>query len=109
MKVVTVHAAKTALSQLLARVEAGEEIVLAPGQGADRQAVAIVTDLDAVVASQSFIALPVSIRHGQTGGTLPGPRRDPFDRRLIAQAVVDRLVLVSNEKIFDTYGIERLW
>jgi antitoxin (DNA-binding transcriptional repressor) of toxin-antitoxin stability system len=32
MKVVTVHAAKTGLSQLLARVEAGEEIVLARGK-----------------------------------------------------------------------------
>lgn len=32
MKVVTIHAAKTTLSQLLARVEAGEEIVLARGK-----------------------------------------------------------------------------
>ncbi|MBV8568285.1 MAG: type II toxin-antitoxin system Phd/YefM family antitoxin [Methylobacteriaceae bacterium] len=32
MKVVTIHAAKTNLSQLLARVEAGEEIVLARGK-----------------------------------------------------------------------------
>jgi prevent-host-death family protein len=31
-KVVTIHAAKTTLSQLLARVEAGEEIVLARGR-----------------------------------------------------------------------------
>jgi prevent-host-death family protein len=32
MKIVTVHTAKTTLSQLLARVEAGEEIVLARGK-----------------------------------------------------------------------------
>ena len=32
MKIVTIHAAKTTLSQLLARVEAGEEIVLARGK-----------------------------------------------------------------------------
>ena len=32
MKTVTIHAAKTTLSQLLARVEAGEEIVLARGK-----------------------------------------------------------------------------
>jgi prevent-host-death family protein len=32
MDVVTIHAAKTNLSQLLARVEAGEEIVLARGR-----------------------------------------------------------------------------
>ena len=32
MTIVTIHAAKTTLSQLLARVEAGEEIVLARGK-----------------------------------------------------------------------------
>lgn len=70
---------------------------------------AIVADLDAAIASQRFIGLPVSVRHGQAGGTLPGPHRDPFDRMLIAQAMVDRLVLVSNEAIFDAYGVGRLW
>lgn len=32
MKTVTIHTAKTTLSQLLARVEAGEEVVLARGK-----------------------------------------------------------------------------
>ena len=32
MTIVTIHAAKTTLSQLLARVEAGEEIILARGK-----------------------------------------------------------------------------
>jgi PIN domain nuclease of toxin-antitoxin system len=70
---------------------------------------AIVADLDAVIASQDFIGLPVSVRHGQTGGALPGPHRDPFDRMLIAQALVESLALVSNEEVFDDYGVERLW
>lgn len=70
---------------------------------------AIVGDLDRIIAEQRFIGLPVSIRHGQVGGTLPGPHRDPFDRMLIAQAMVDGLLLVSNEQIFDAYGIGRLW
>ncbi|MBV9219527.1 MAG: type II toxin-antitoxin system VapC family toxin [Methylobacteriaceae bacterium] len=70
---------------------------------------AIVTDLDATIAAQNFIGLPVNIRHGQTGGALPGPHRDHFDRMLIAQATVERLVLVSNEQVFDTYGVGRLW
>lgn len=69
----------------------------------------IVADLDAAIAAQSFIALPISVRHGQTGGALPGPHRDPVDRMLIAQAVVDRLVLISNERAFDAYGVDRLW
>lgn len=70
---------------------------------------AIVADLDGAIESQSFIGLPVSIRHGQMGGALPGPHRDPFDRMLIAQATAERLTLVSNEQIFDAYGVARLW
>jgi PIN domain nuclease of toxin-antitoxin system len=70
---------------------------------------AIIDDLDAAIVNQSFIGLPISIRHGQVGGALPGPHRDPFDRMLIAQAMVDSLVLVSNEQIFDAYGVGRLW
>ena len=70
---------------------------------------AIVADLDATIADQNFIGLPISVLHGRAGGTLPGPHRDPFDRVLIAQALVDRLVLISNEQIFDAYGVARLW
>jgi PIN domain nuclease of toxin-antitoxin system len=70
---------------------------------------AIVTDLETAIVDQSFVALPIAVRHGQVGGSLPGPHRDPFDRMLIAQAMVEGLVLVSNERIFDSYGIGRLW
>ena len=40
---------------------------------------------------------------------LPGPHRDPFDRMLIAQALRADLELVSNETMFDAYGVRRLW
>ena len=70
---------------------------------------AIVADIDAVLSDQSFVGLPISIRHGQAGGALPGPHRDPFDRMLIAQALAEDLTLVSNERIFDAYGVKRLW
>ncbi len=70
---------------------------------------AIVADIDAVLSDQNFMGLPISIRHGQAGGALPGPHRDPFDRMLIAQAITENLVLVSNELAFDAYGVRRLW
>ena len=70
---------------------------------------AIVATLDTVIAEQGFLALAVSLRHGQTAGALPGPHRDPFDRMLIAQALSEGLVLISNEQAFDAYGAGRLW
>ena len=70
---------------------------------------AVIADLDRVIADQGFIGLPINLRHGQVAGTLPGPHRDPFDRMLIAQAMLENLVLVSNEQPFDVYGVTRLW
>jgi len=70
---------------------------------------AIIGDLDRVIADQGFIGLPINLRHGQVAGSLPGPQRDPFDRMLIAQAMLENLVLVSNEQPFDAYGVTRLW
>jgi len=70
---------------------------------------AIVGRLDAVITEQAFLGLPIGIRQGQAGGALPGPHRDPFDRMLIAQALAEDLTLVSNETVFDAYGVRRLW
>jgi PIN domain nuclease of toxin-antitoxin system len=70
---------------------------------------AIVTDLDQAAVDRGFVGLPISIRHAQVAGSLPGPHRDPFDRMLIAQAMLEKLVLVSNEQSFDAYGVARLW
>jgi PIN domain nuclease of toxin-antitoxin system len=46
---------------------------------------------------------------GEAAGALPGPLKDPFDRLLIAQAILDRMVLVSNEQDFGAYGVRRIW
>jgi PIN domain nuclease of toxin-antitoxin system len=70
---------------------------------------AIVGDLAGVIESQGFVGLPITVRHGEAAGTLPGPHRDPFDRMLIAQAILDDLVLVSNERAFVAYSVRRLW
>jgi PIN domain nuclease of toxin-antitoxin system len=56
-----------------------------------------------------FESLPVSAEHGIRAGLLPGPHQDPFDRMLIAQAEIEKLFIVSNEKIFDQYGVRRIW
>ena len=70
---------------------------------------AIVGDLSGAIEGQGFVGLPITIRHAQAAGALPGPHRDPFDRMLIAQALAESLTLVSNERLFDRYGVARLW
>ena len=69
----------------------------------------LASDFDTVLRSQGFQGLPITIEHARLGGMLPGPHKDPFDRMLVAQAQIERLVLVSNETVFDLYGVVRLW
>lgn len=61
------------------------------------------------LASQGFVELPITVEHSLRAGHLPGRHKDPFDRILIAQAQVEGLTLVSNEAMFDSYDIVRLW
>ncbi len=70
---------------------------------------ALAADVASAVASQGFAELPITVRHSQAAGSLPGPHKDPFDRMLIAQAALENMVLVSREAVFDTYGARRLW
>jgi len=65
--------------------------------------------LVAILAQQTFLGLPIILAHAELAGSLPGAHRDPFDRILIAQAIAENLTLVSNERIFDAFGIVRLW
>lgn len=61
------------------------------------------------LTNEGFVALPVEIRHAVAVGGLPLHHRDPFDRLLIAQALVDDLTIVSIDDKFDRYGVRRLW
>jgi PIN domain nuclease of toxin-antitoxin system len=53
--------------------------------------------------------LPVDLEHVARVKSLPLHHRDPFDRMLIAQALAEKLTLVSNEAVFDRYGVKRVW
>lgn len=70
---------------------------------------ALVADIAVVIADQGFLDLPIGIKHAQSAGGLPGPHKDPFDRMLIAQALLEGMTLVSKETVFDSYGVPRLW
>ena len=69
----------------------------------------LVFDIEEYMASQNFLELPVTISDALRAGSLPSHHRDPFDRMLIAQAISEDLALVSNETLFDRYGVRRLW
>ena len=72
-------------------------------------AAAIALDLGGYCASQRFEELPVTLDDASRAGALPEFHRDPFDRMLIAQALARNIPLISNEPLFDRYGVRRLW
>ena len=53
--------------------------------------------------------LPISVRHGLLAGKLEGAHQDPFDRILAAQALLENLALLSNDRELDAFGVRRVW
>lgn len=58
---------------------------------------------------EGFQMLPIFWDHAIRAGLLPGFHKDPFDRMLIAQAQAEGIPILSNEALFDSYGVRRLW
>ncbi len=53
--------------------------------------------------------LPIEVKHLAYVISLPFHHRDPFDRLLIAQSIVEKVPIVSVDSKFDSYSIERIW
>ena len=66
-------------------------------------------DFSGYLGREGFELLAISADHGIRAGLLPGPHKDPFDRMLIAQAQAENIPIISNETLFETYGVRRIW
>jgi PIN domain nuclease of toxin-antitoxin system len=65
-------------------------------------------DMDAIVESEGFEKLPITLFHGDQAGSLPELHKDPFDRMLIAQAQSEGLVIVTNDEKIIQYKIRTM-
>jgi PIN domain nuclease of toxin-antitoxin system len=59
--------------------------------------------------SQRIDLLPIRVGHAVAVSELPFHHRDPFDRLLAAQAMEERLQILSSDPIFLRYAVERVW
>lgn len=67
-------------------------------------------DFVEVVAAEGFDFVSISPAHAWATSRLPlGDHKDPFDRLLTAQALVEGVPLISADTRFDSFGVERLW
>jgi PIN domain nuclease of toxin-antitoxin system len=61
------------------------------------------------IAANEFRILAIEPRHTAPLTSMPFHHRDPFDRLLIAQAMVERIPIVGSDSAFDAYSVTRLW
>ena len=57
----------------------------------------------------NFFPINISLQHIYYTQQLPFHHRDPFDRLIIAQSLLENIQMVSSDSIFDEYGVNRLW
>jgi PIN domain nuclease of toxin-antitoxin system len=62
-----------------------------------------------ILRESSFTSLSITAEHGFRAGRLKGAHRDPFDRILVAQAIVDGLRIVSIDAKLAALGAKVLW
>ena len=61
-----------------------------------------------VLLDQNFREIPISWQHASKVRYLPMHHKDPFDRLLIAQAIVEDLMFLSVDKIISKYDVKIL-
>lgn len=73
------------------------------------EAALLVEEFDRRCADESFVLLPLSHRHALFAGSIRAEPRDPFDRMLAAQAIIEDLTVIASDAAFDALGARRLW
>ena len=59
--------------------------------------------------SQGILALNITYSHALEVFSLPAHHRDPFDRMLIAQSLVEKLPILTADPLFKVYDVEIVW
>ena len=58
---------------------------------------------------EDFNLLNINLYHLNAIVTMPFHHKDPFDRLLIAQSMVEGIPILSKDSAFDAYSINRIW
>ena len=65
--------------------------------------------MEQAIAALGLRILPITVEYADRLTALPSHHKDPFDRLIIAQALVEGVRVVCADAAFDAYGITRLW
>jgi len=65
--------------------------------------------LEVLLAADEFTQLPLTLSHSAALSAVAPRHADPFDRALLAQAVVEGATFVSHDRALAPYGVPILW
>ena len=87
----------------------GHEIATKYRQGKLPVPARLAENLDQILTDNGWQSLPLSMAHAQLAGRLPGTHKDPFDRMLSAQALIEDVPIVTNDAAFAGFGVKVIW
>jgi PIN domain nuclease of toxin-antitoxin system len=73
------------------------------------EAADLVANFEARLESDRFAELPITVTHAMRAGLLKESHKDPFDRILIAQAQCEGIPVVTTDRRFEEYDVQRIW
>jgi PIN domain nuclease of toxin-antitoxin system len=65
--------------------------------------------IEAGVEDSGFEPLPITLAHAERAARLPKHHGDPFDRMLVAQAQIEDLTIVTNDRALGAYDPAIVW
>lgn len=85
------------------------ELAIKAGLGKLKLALPVKRYVHEHAEANGFRMLDINMAHIGRLETLPPHHGDPFDRLLIAQAVEEKLPVVTADPVFRKYGVRRIW
>ncbi len=85
------------------------EMAIKSGVGKLELAIPVMEYVPQHLSANGFRLLEISFRHVARIEQLERHHQDPFDRLIVAQAMEEKMAIVSTDTAFDLYGVKRVW
>jgi PIN domain nuclease of toxin-antitoxin system len=85
------------------------EIATKYAKGRLPTATVILPDFSAVIQQEDFLELPITSTHMVRSALLPGDHRDPFDRILAAQSIIENMAMITIDRQMLSLGVLTRW
>ena len=96
-------------NELLVSVGTIWELSIKVGLGKLSLSLPFRTWMEKALVDLGLVVSPITLVVAEQQMSLPFHHRDPLDRLLVAQCLVEAIPIVSADSVFDQYGVGRIW